>query len=90
MRACRLRGDDGHQGARQTQLPDDAAELPDTITYDMWLDDEDQIRKVTFSVAGVKADMTMSKYGEPVDITAPAAADTVKAPTSDAPHLTNG
>ena len=29
---------------------------------------------------GSQATMTMSKYGEPVDITAPAAGDTVKAP----------
>jgi hypothetical protein len=63
-------------------LPDNAAQLPDTITYDMWLDDEDRIRKVEYSVSGIKGDMTMSKYGEPVDITAPAAADVVEVPTS--------
>ena len=63
-------------------LPDDAAQLPDTLTYDMWLDDEDRIRKVEYSVSGIKGDMTMSKYGEPVDITAPAAADVVEVPTS--------
>ena len=33
-------------------------------------------------MSGIKGDMTMSKYGEPVDITAPAAADVVEVPTS--------
>ena len=60
----------------------DAAGLPDTLTYDMWLDDQDRIRKVTYSVSGVKGEMSMSKYGEPVDITAPAADDIVEIPTS--------
>lgn len=68
--------------ALEDSLPDNAAQLPDTITYDMWLDDEDRIRKVEYSVSGIKGDMTMSKYGEPVDITAPAAADVVEVPTS--------
>jgi len=63
-------------------LPDGAAGLPDTVIYDMWLDAEDRIRQVVFSVADVKAEMTMSKYGEPVDIKAPAAADIVEVPTS--------
>ena len=67
--------------AMSDQLPTDSGtKLPDTITYTAWLDEKDQLRKVTFDLMGVKAEMTMSKYGEPVDITAPAAGDTVKAP----------
>ncbi|MGO4598414.1 LppX_LprAFG lipoprotein [Terrabacter sp. 2RAF25] len=67
--------------AMQAQLPAaDKTKLPDTIKYTAWLDEKDQLRKVTFDLMGVKANMTMGKYGEPVDITAPAAADTVKAP----------
>jgi hypothetical protein len=67
--------------AMADQLPTDSGtKLPDTILYTAWLDEKDQLRKVTFDLSGVKADMTMSKYGEPVDITAPPAADTVKAP----------
>jgi hypothetical protein len=54
--------------------------LPKTITYLAWVDADNHLRKVTFDVMGSKATMLMSKYGEPVDITAPAAADTVKAP----------
>ena len=63
-------------------LPDGAAGLPDTLTYDMWLDAQDRIRQVVYSVSDVKAEMKMSKYGEPVDIKAPKAADVVEVPTS--------
>jgi hypothetical protein len=67
--------------AMADSLPaDGAAQLPDTITYTAWVDEADHLRKVTFDVMGSQATMTMSKYGEPVDITAPAAGDTVKAP----------
>ncbi|TQM58164.1 LppX_LprAFG lipoprotein [Humibacillus xanthopallidus] len=54
--------------------------VPDTITYLAWVDEANHLRKVTFDIMGSKATMTMSKYGEPVDITAPPAAQTVKAP----------
>jgi hypothetical protein len=67
--------------AIEGQLGADAkGQLPKTILYTVWLDDQDHLRRVTFDISGVKADMRMSKYGEPVDITAPAAKDTVKAP----------
>jgi hypothetical protein len=67
--------------AMQAQVPStQTTKLPATIKYTAWLDEKDQLRKVTFDLMGVKATMTMGKYGEPVDITAPAAADTVKAP----------
>ena len=59
---------------------DESAKLPDTITYLAWVDEANHLRKVTFDIMGSKATMTMSKYGEPVDITAPPAAQTVKAP----------
>jgi len=55
-------------------------QLPDTLIYTVWLDTKDHIRKVVFDIMGASAEMTMSKYGEPVDIQAPPASDTVKAP----------
>jgi len=65
----------------QAQLPADAkTAMPASIDYTVWLDEQNRLRKVTFDLSGVKANMTMSKYGEPIDVTAPAAADTVKAP----------
>jgi hypothetical protein len=67
--------------AMQAKLPAaQKAKMPATITYTAWLDEKNQLRKVTFDLSGVKAEMRMSKYGEPVDITAPPAGDTVKAP----------
>ncbi|MBB2987681.1 LppX_LprAFG lipoprotein [Terracoccus luteus] len=55
-----------------------AGSMPSTITYDVWVDSKDHMRKVDFDVAGVKATVMMGKYGEPVDITAPPASQTVK------------
>lgn len=67
--------------AMGASLPTDSSvKLPKTITYLAWIDGDNHLRKVTFDVMGSKATMMMSKYGEPVEITAPAAADTVKAP----------
>lgn len=63
-------------------LPDDVAKLPDTLTYNMWLDDEDRLRQVVYSVAGIEAEIKMSKHGEPVDISAPPASDVIELPTS--------
>jgi hypothetical protein len=62
-------------------LPAEAGQLPKTLTYTAWLDGKDRIRKVTFELMGMKADIGMSKYGEPVDITAPPADQTVVAPS---------
>lgn len=59
-------------------LPADA-QLPKTLTYTAWLDAKDRMRKVTFELMGLEAVITMSKYGEPVDITAPPADQTVAA-----------
>lgn len=55
--------------------------MPETVTYRVWLDGNDDMRKVTFEVTGVKATVRMSKYGEPVDITAPPAGQVVKGRT---------
>lgn len=59
-------------------LPADA-QLPKTLTYTAWLDSKDRMRKVTFQLMGLEAVITMSRYGEPVDITAPPADQTVTA-----------
>ncbi|MGW5239682.1 LppX_LprAFG lipoprotein [Monashia sp. NPDC004114] len=59
---------------------EEKGKLPKTLSYTVWVDEKDHLRKVVFSLMGVDAEMTMSKYGEPVDIQAPPAKDTVKAP----------
>ncbi|OFE17592.1 hypothetical protein BA895_15195 [Humibacillus sp. DSM 29435] len=55
-----------------------AASLPKTVRYTAWIDSKDHLRKVTFGLMGITSTVTISKYGEPVDITAPAAKDVVK------------
>jgi hypothetical protein len=67
--------------AIEAELPaEQKGQLPKTLTYTAWVDEKNHLRKVVFNVMGVDAEMTMSKYGEPVDIQAPPASDTVKAP----------
>lgn len=68
--------------AVQAKLPtaQQTTKVPATIDETVWVDEQNHPRRVTFDLSGVTADMTMSKYGEPVDVTAPPAADTVKAP----------
>jgi hypothetical protein len=60
-------------------MPTGQAELPKTLTYLVWLDEKDRMRKVTFDVMGISAVATLSGYGEPVEITAPPADQTVEA-----------
>jgi hypothetical protein len=57
-----------------------AVKMPDSVTYLAWVDEDNHLRKVTFDLLGSSTTMTMSNFGEPVDITAPPAAQTVKAP----------
>jgi hypothetical protein len=50
--------------------------VPKTLTYDIWVGDEDSLpRRMVFSVMGTKVSMTLSDWGEPVDIAAPPASE---------------
>ena len=53
--------------------------MPKNLTYDMWLDDQDLLRRMQFKVAGQTVDMSMSKWGEPVSVEAPPAGKVVDA-----------
>lgn len=55
-----------------------AASLPKTVSASAWIDSKDHLRKVTLALRGITSTVTISKYGEPVDITAPPAKDVVK------------
>lgn len=57
------------------------AELPKRLTYDVWVDDQDLVRRIATDISSVSLDMTFSDYGEPVDISAPPADQVTKAPT---------
>jgi hypothetical protein len=60
-------------------MPTGEAQLPKTLTYLVWVDQKDRMRKVTFEVMGISAVATLSGYGEPVEISAPPADQTVEA-----------
>ena len=55
------------------------AGMPDTLTYEMWLDSDDLLRRMQFELSGLDVDMTLSKWGEPVDVTAPPASKVMDA-----------
>lgn len=51
----------------------EAAGLPAELTTTYWVDGDDLIRRVQSDTAGTTVDMTMSGWGEPVEIVAPTA-----------------
>jgi hypothetical protein len=54
--------------------------LPETLAYDVWLDSEDRMRRLTYELTGTELTMDMTDWGEPVTIEAPDKSDIVKAP----------
>lgn len=57
-----------------------AADIPDSITYDMWLDDESRMRQVKTDLMGTDSTTTISDFGKDVDIKAPSASQITKLP----------
>lgn len=48
------------------------AQLPKTVTFDMWVGKDDLIRRMSFSLGeAMTITMNLTDWGEPVDITAP-------------------
>lgn len=47
------------------------AGVPATVVYDVWLDEDDLIRKMSFDLNGLRAMLTASEWGEPVRISTP-------------------
>ena len=56
------------------------AQMPKSLTHDLWLDDKDLIRKMTFAVLKTSVEMRMSEWGQRVNVERPAAADILKDP----------
>ena len=54
--------------------------LPDTLVYDVWLDSEDRMRRLTYELTGTELTMDMTDWGKDVTIEAPAAKDLIDAP----------
>jgi lipoprotein LprG len=56
------------------------AGMPKALTYDMWLDDQFLIRKMSFDFGATSVQMLLSKWGEPITVQRPAAGDIVTTP----------
>jgi LppX_LprAFG lipoprotein len=66
--------------AAQAQGMPGTADMPRTIDYDVWLDDDARMRRIEMDVEQARTEMEMSDWGEPVTIEAPARSDIVEAP----------
>ncbi|MET0837306.1 MAG: LppX_LprAFG lipoprotein, partial [Marmoricola sp.] len=60
------------------------AQIPETVTYDMWLDAENLLRRMSFAMSGVEFEAEMSRWGKPVTVQSPAPGDIVTMPTPQA------
>lgn len=58
------------------------AQLPDSVTYDLWLDDQNRMRKMTMEMASMQTEVQFSNWGESVDIAAPKASEVVEQPAA--------
>lgn len=55
--------------------------MPTEITYDVWVDEEDLMRQVSFDAGGATASITVDNWGQDVDIQAPPADKITKMPS---------
>lgn len=59
-----------------------ADKLPSVLTYDLWTDEDDQLRKTEVAMGDLgSVTMTLSSWGEPVEIEAPPADDVMEMPS---------
>lgn len=60
------------------------AQMPDSATYDLWLDEQKRMRKMSMAMdmgsAPVKMEVEFSDWGKPVDIAAPPASQIAEQP----------
>jgi hypothetical protein len=54
--------------------------MPDTLDYEVWLDNQDRMRRMTIELAGTTVTADMTNWGEDVSIEAPEPGDVVDAP----------
>ena len=66
--------------ALQAQGSQPVPGMPRTMTYRVWLDGKDRMRRMSLGVQGTRLVMELSRWGEPVSIQAPAKRDLVDPP----------
>jgi len=54
--------------------------MPDAIVYDVWLDQQDRIRRISFELNGATTTVNATSWGEPVDIEAPTESELAESP----------
>ena len=54
--------------------------MPEELSYDVWLTQDDLMRRVTFELGPVAATVDATEWGEPVEVEAPPASDIVTQP----------
>jgi hypothetical protein len=68
----------------QLQQQPTQAQMPKEVVYDMWLDDQNRMRKLAMNLevqgAQTETEIELSNWGEPVDIAAPPASEIAKQP----------
>lgn len=52
-----------------------AGDLPDTVTYTLYVDKDQLMRRIDMTIADQRIQMLVSKWGEPVEIAAPPASE---------------
>lgn len=57
--------------AKGMKQPQATATLPKQLTYNMWLDQQDLLRRMRFRVQGLTTQMDATRWGEPVHVSAP-------------------
>lgn len=58
----------------------DVAGMPPKLTYDVWVDEDDFMRQMSFEVEGEVLEMTMDNWGGDVDVQAPDPSSIVEVP----------
>ena len=66
--------------ALKAQGSDVVPGMPDTLTYGVWLDAQDRMRRMALAMQGVRLRIDLSRWGRPVDISAPPRSQVVKPP----------
>lgn len=59
------------------------AKMPETLEYTLYVGDDDLMRKMEIDLGGMPSTITWSKWGEPVDVEAPAESEITEAPSLD-------
>lgn len=66
--------------AREAEVEPSPVGMPPMLAYDLWVDDEDLMRRLLFDIEGASADLRVDDWGEAVPVRAPDPADVVELP----------